>query len=99
MQPPNPIFGQIVIMTKSLEARDRVMPAATRSRETEFVGTDVFVHSLDIGPPVGRPIQYRVSGPDLQTVRDLRARARRHRRRQRRCSTAPTYDWNEPAAW
>ena len=26
---------------------------------------------LELGPPVGRPIQYRVSGPDVQTVRSL----------------------------
>jgi hypothetical protein len=29
----------------------------------------VFIHPLDLGPPVGRPIQYRISGPDLQVVR------------------------------
>ena len=50
-----------------------------------------------LGPPVGRPVQYRVSGPDIQTVRDAGAAVRRRRRRQSACSAAPTFDWNEPA--
>ncbi|WP_447397392.1 hypothetical protein, partial [Staphylococcus aureus] len=36
-----------------------------------FVGTDAFVKLLDIGPPVGKPVQYRLSGPDIQKVREL----------------------------
>ena len=72
VQPANPSFGQIVIVTKELEARDRVK---ARAREAicakTFVGTDAFVKLLDLGPPVGRPVQYRVSGPDIQKVREL----------------------------
>ncbi|KMO26994.1 ACR family transporter, partial [Methylobacterium variabile] len=65
----NAFFGQIVIETVSLEARDRTMARLNELARREFVGTDVFVHPLDLGPPVGRPIQYRISGPDLQVVR------------------------------
>ncbi|MBB3999474.1 efflux RND transporter permease subunit [Aureimonas pseudogalii] len=95
VQPASPNFGQVVIMTKSLEARDRVIARLREIGERQFVGTDVFVHPLDIGPPVGRPIQYRVSGPDLQKVRTLAQEVAAI------VGTNPntarvTYDWNEP---
>ena len=91
----NAFFGQIVVEAKSLEARNRIIPKLKQFGRDRFVGIDIFVHTLDIGPPVGRPIQYRLSGPDLQSVR------------QRALSLAsvisdnphvgvPTFDWNEP---
>ncbi|WP_163208648.1 hypothetical protein, partial [Citrobacter freundii] len=70
VQPSNPFFGQTVIVTKSLEARDRLRTTLQAWLKNEFPSTDAFVHLLDIGPPVGRPVQYRVSGPDVQKVRD-----------------------------
>ena len=62
-----------------------------------FPGTDAFVKLLDIGPPVGRPVQYRVSGPDIGNGPRPCAAARRHRRRATRISATWCYDWNEPA--
>jgi multidrug efflux pump len=91
----NVFFGQIVIETKSLEARNRVIPKLEQFGREQFVGTDVFVHTLDLGPPVGRPVQYRLSGPDLQSVRDRAltlagvVSANPH-------LAPPTFDWNEP---
>jgi multidrug efflux pump subunit AcrB len=71
VQPPSPNFGQIVIVTKDLKARERVRAKLNQIVEKEFVGTDAYVHLLDIGPPVGRPVQYRVNGPDIQVVRSI----------------------------
>ena len=69
VQPPEPSFGQTIIVTKDLEARDRLRPKIrTYLRET-FPGTDAFVKLLDIGPPVGRPVQYRLSGRDIESLR------------------------------
>ena len=62
----NSFFGQFVIEAKSLEARNRIIPRLKQFARDRFVGIDIFVHTLDLGPPVGRPIQYRLSGPDLQ---------------------------------
>ena len=67
----NPYFGQIVVVTKDLDARGRVKARLDALAAKSFSDIDVFVHYLDLGPPVGRPIQYRVSGPDIQTVRSL----------------------------
>ena len=64
-------FGQIVIQTPSIEARDALRIELSAVARTEFSGTDVLVKLLDIGPPVGRPVQYRLSGPEIGKVRDL----------------------------
>ncbi len=95
VQPPSPNFGQIVIVTKDIEARERVRAKLNKIVADEFVGTDAFVHLLDIGPPVGRPVQYRVSGPDIQQVRtltqDLAAKIGTNTYIE-----SIIYDWNEP---
>ena len=67
----NPFFGQVVVVTKDLEARKRVRDKVDAILADKFGDIDSFVHFLELGPPVGRPIQYRVSGPDIQTVRSL----------------------------
>lgn len=67
-QPANLYFGQVVIVTKSIEARNRVKPALEKIPRKQFVDTDTFVKTLELGPPVGRPIQYRIGGPDIQKV-------------------------------
>ena len=70
VQPPNPSFGQTIIVTKDLEARERLKTKLDGYVERDFVGTDAYVKLLDLGPPVGRPVQYRLSGPDIANVRE-----------------------------
>ena len=81
----NPFFGQVVIVTRDFDARQRVAARLKKLLREEFVGIDGFVHPLDLGPPVGRPIQYRLSGPDIQTVRGLALKFAERRRRQPAC--------------
>nr|WP_205511794.1 efflux RND transporter permease subunit [Rhodopseudomonas sp. BR0M22] len=69
VEPSTATFGQMVIVTKSLEDRDRLRPELQAYLRKTFPGTDALVKLLDIGPPVGRPVQYRVSGPDIAKVR------------------------------
>lgn len=95
VQPANPYFGQVVIVTKSVEARNRVRPALEKILREQFVGTDAFVKTLELGPPVGRPIQYRVSGPDIQKVREVAQRLAGIISANSMVG-APTFDWNEP---
>ncbi|QKK20045.1 efflux RND transporter permease subunit [Rhizobium indicum] len=71
VQTPNVSFGQTIIVTKGLDVRDKVRAELQDYLTKTFPGTDAFVKLLDIGPPVGKPVQYRVSGPDIQKVRDL----------------------------
>ncbi|MGM4879126.1 efflux RND transporter permease subunit [Rhizobium leguminosarum] len=96
VQPADVSFGQTVIVTKGLDVRDKLKQQMETYLQKTFPGTDAYVKLLDIGPPVGKPIQYRVSGENLQTVRDLA---------QKLGSIVGTYpslrniafDWNEPA--
>jgi len=96
VQPANPYFGQVVIVTKDLEARHRVQPAIEKILREQFVGTDAFVKTLELGPPVGRPVQYRISGPDIQTVRTLSQQLAGVVSANPKLQ-APSFDWNEPS--
>lgn len=67
----NDFFAQTIIVTKSLEARERVkkrLEDALQQRFPEVVGR---VFPLELGPPVGWPVQYRVSGDDPNKVREI----------------------------
>ena len=96
VQPSSPYFGQTIIVTKDLEARHRVQVAIEKILREQFVGTDAFVKTLELGPPVGRPVQYRVSGPDIQTVRTLSKQLASVIAANPRLQ-APSFDWNEPS--
>lgn len=96
VQPASPNFGQMVIVAKDLEARDRVRAKLQQIARQEFVGTDVQVTLLPLGPPAGRPVQYRVSGPDIQTVRKF-AQALATSIGEHPLLVDVGYDWNEPA--
>ncbi len=88
-------FGQIVLVSKSLAARGRVEERLRKLAADQFIGINVFIHPLDLGPPVGRPVQYRLSGPDIQL---LRANALELAKIMSGNShiDPPTFDWNEP---
>ncbi|MBI1170163.1 AcrB/AcrD/AcrF family protein [bacterium] len=66
---PGPNTGQIVILTPDLAARD-ALKAAVQDFAKGLVGVEVFAKYLELGPPVGKPVQYRISGPDPVTLRD-----------------------------
>ncbi|MDQ0419488.1 multidrug efflux pump subunit AcrB [Peteryoungia aggregata LMG 23059] len=96
VQDPSPAFGQTVILTKDLEARDRLRKELQAYLHTTFPGTDAFVKLLDIGPPVGKPVQYRLSGPDPVTVRDESLKLASVMGADSSL-TSIVMDWNEPA--
>ena len=94
-QLPNAFFGQIVIKTSSVVERDKVAAKLRGIAEEQFIGINVWVHPLELGPPVGRPIQYRLSGPDMQEVR-RRALDLANVLATDPHLAVPTFDWNEP---
>ncbi len=71
VQLPNPFFGQVVIVTKSLAERERLQPKLEKLLADDFPSVVARVYPLELGPPVGWPLQYRVLGPDLEKVRDI----------------------------
>jgi hypothetical protein len=62
----NPYYAQLVIVSKGFEERQAMMDRLQKILHEEFVGIGTNVQSLEMGPPVGRPIQYRVSGKHRQ---------------------------------
>jgi multidrug efflux pump subunit AcrB len=91
----NPFFAQAVVVTKDIEARERVQAKLDKLAHDQFLGIDILVHPLELGPPVGRPVQYRVSGTDIQQVREQAVKLAGVIADDPNLGTI-TYDWNEP---
>jgi multidrug efflux pump subunit AcrB len=89
-------YGQTVILTKGVAVRDQLRIKLQDYLSKTFPGTDAYVKLLDIGPPVGRPVQYRVGGPNIATVREL-ARQVAGAMATSDNLAEPVYDWMEPA--
>jgi multidrug efflux pump subunit AcrB len=71
VQLANPFFGQFVVVAKNLEARERLHGKLEKVLAEQFPDVVSRVSPLELGPPVGWPLQYRVSGPDKDEVRRL----------------------------
>ena len=59
------------IIAKDVEARDRLHRKLETVLADQFPGLVTRIAPLELGPPVGWPVQYRVSGPDVEKVRDI----------------------------
>lgn len=66
---PNPGYAAFIVMTQDLKARERVRSRLMATVDKDFPDTWVRVTRLEMGPPVGFPVQFRVVGPDIQQVR------------------------------
>ena len=71
VQLPNDFFAQAVIVTKGLQERERVKAKLEQALATGFPNLVARVYPLELGPPVGWPLQYRVSGPEPDQVRGI----------------------------
>ena len=67
----NDFFAQAVVVAKDVAARKRLQAALEKKLAEELPGVVSRVSPLELGPPVGWPVQYRVSGPDLSQVRAI----------------------------
>ena len=71
VQLPNDFFTQSVVIAKHVEARNRLQARLEKLLAEEFPAAVSRVAPLELGPPVGWPVQYRVSGPDVARVQDI----------------------------
>ncbi len=71
VQLPNDFFAQAVVVTKGVEQRERVMARLEQALAGEFRNVVGRVYPLELGPPVGWPVQYRVTGPEPDQVRAI----------------------------
>ena len=76
VQLPNDFFAQAVVVTKGLQQRERVKAKLEQALATDFPSIVGRVYPLELGPPVGWPLQYRVSGPESRPGSHDRAQGR-----------------------
>ncbi|PTQ68501.1 efflux RND transporter permease subunit [Pseudomonas sp. GV071] len=91
----NPFYAQLVIVSNDLEARQQLAARLKKRLREDFVGISSLVQPLEMGPPVGRPIQYRISGPDIDKVRDYAMQVAGLLDGNANIGDM-IYDWNEP---
>jgi multidrug efflux pump subunit AcrB len=93
----NDFFAQGVIVTKGFKERPAVQQRVLAALQgSEFAQVRPRISPLELGPPVGWPLKFRISGPDPMKVRDLAQSfasllGRTPNARNVNC------DWNEPS--
>ena len=95
LQLPNDFFAQSVVVTKGLAERDRVKAKLETALAEQFPSVIGRVYPLELGPPVGWPLQYRVSGPSEDKVREIAYRVAAAMNADGRVQKI-NYDWMEP---
>ncbi|WP_153129918.1 efflux RND transporter permease subunit [Dechloromonas hortensis] len=93
-QLPASNVSQFVIVTRNVEARE-----ALRGRLIELFEQDGFnargnISRIENGPPVGYPVQYRVSGEDMATLRKVAGQVADVMRQNPELSNV-NFDWSE----
>jgi multidrug efflux pump subunit AcrB len=63
--------AQLVVVAKDLQARDQLRGQLLTLLARDFNDITTRVSPLELGPPVGWPIKYRVSGPDYSKVQAI----------------------------
>jgi multidrug efflux pump subunit AcrB len=98
-QLPNEAFAEIVIVSKDVEARERIKTKIERAvAEGQLTEARVRVDRFNFGPPVGFPVQFRVIGPDTAKVREIAYKVRDVMRANPNV-VEPQLDWNEQAPY
>jgi len=93
----NDFFAQAVVVTKGFKVRPAVekrIVAALQRPEFEQVMSRI--SPLELGPPVGWPLKFRVSGPDPEKVREY-AQSFASLLGNTPSAQNINFDWNEPS--
>jgi multidrug efflux pump len=69
-----PNFAQVVVLTRSVEARERVMQRLRKAFEEDFPGVRARALRVPLGPPVNYPVQFRILGDDADTLKAIAER-------------------------
>ena len=96
VQLANPFFAQVVIVAKDFAARERLQKKLEAVLAEQFPDVVSRVSPLELGPPVGWPLQYRITGPDKDEVRQ-QALAFAQLMASDPRTRHVHYDWMEPA--
>lgn len=91
----NPNYAQLLIMSKDVDARERLIVKLRGILAQDFPTVRGKVDRLFLGPPVGWPVQMRVTGPDAAEVRRIADQVK-ERYQQQPLFGAIHDDWMEP---
>jgi multidrug efflux pump len=91
----NDFFAQAVVVTKGFKQRAGVQARLEQALANGFDNVLGRVSPLELGPPVGWPVKFRVSGPNPETTREL-AHAFAQVVGENVNTRNINYDWNEP---
>ncbi|WP_322981631.1 efflux RND transporter permease subunit [Pseudomonas sp. C11] len=95
-QLPAASFAQFVVLASSIEERERLRTWLIQVMRDEFPTLRSRVSRLENGPPVGYPVQFRVSGEHIDEVRAL-ARQVADKVRENPHVANVHLDWEEPS--
>jgi multidrug efflux pump len=91
-----PSFAQFIITAKNVERREELARYLEPLLARDFTSVRSRVSPLESGPPVGFPVQFRVTGEDVAQVRRIAEQVEQVMRSDPR-TTNVQYDWDEPA--
>ena len=89
-------FAQLVILTKGLPERERLRARLIERFDGDFPNLRASITRLENGPPVGFPVQFRVSGENLPTLRKLASEVAAKMRENPNVQNVQ-FDWDELA--
>src|SRR5450830_197637 len=95
-QLPSANFAQFVVTAKSVEDREKLAKALEAPLREQFSGLRTRLTRLENGPPVGFPVQFRVSGEQIAKVREIAEKVATEIRKEPRTQNVQ-FDWDEPA--
>ncbi|MFW9266320.1 efflux RND transporter permease subunit [Pseudomonas sp. NR3] len=95
-QLPAPSFAQFVVLAKTIEDREPLRSWLITTLNEQFPTLRSRVTRLENGPPVGYPVQFRVTGEHIEEVRAL-ARKVATKVRENPYVANVHLDWEEPS--
>ena len=95
-QLPQTNFAQFVVRASDLEARESVRDWLLDEVVARFPELQLRVTRLENGPPVGYPVQFRVSGEHIERVRELAGQVADRVRANPHLANVHL-DWSEPS--
>ncbi len=95
-QLPSPNFAQVVITGKTIADREALAKSLDTVLREQFPTLRTRISRLENGPPIGFPVQFRVSGPEIATVRVWAEKVANVMRNHPDTSHVQ-FDWDEPA--
>ncbi|UZE13135.1 efflux RND transporter permease subunit [Pseudomonas sp. B21-053] len=95
-QLPAASFAQFVVLAKTIEERETLRTWLIETLNEQFPALRSRVTRLENGPPVGYPVQFRVTGEHIEEVRAL-ARKVAEKVRENPHVVNVHLDWEEPS--